>query len=276
MRFILLLSLFFSAGVAAQSSLQTTFSGTLRLDHGVAERDLPITVEVRKHTIEFRETCIFLITGTRICFPVTLYPVEQVRRKAITLATGRNSAGFGVSGVGRFGIKYSLKMTCRGCSELVPEQYYTLNGNTLSAGDAALLDEDALPSRFNIKLITQTTVSGKIMLPEEKRATSERQFSVTAYALPAGNVRLGRRSGIKLPAGENSVDYRLAGLPSGSIDKTMQIVLQCTSCAGSSEQAHTPALRRGVSHSNIDFIFNFSDSGYMVPVLDLLLETPSE
>ena len=272
MQFIFLLTLFVSGSVAAQSALHTTFSGTLRLDHGVAERDYPITVEVRKHGIEFRETCIFLITGTRICFPVTLYPIEEIRRKTVTLANGGNTVSFGVSGVGRFGIKYSVKMTCGGCSELVPEQFYTMSGNTLSANDASLIEENEVPSRFNIKLITQTTVSGKIALPEPKLASSELRFSVAAYALPAGEVLLGRLSGIKFPAGENSIDYRLAGLPSGGIGKTMQLVLECTSCSGSKKQTYISALERGISHTGIDFTFNLSGSGYMVPVLDLLLE----
>lgn len=272
MRFIFLLTLFVSGSVAAQSALHTTFSGTLRLDHGVAERDYPITVEVRKHSLEIRETCIFVITGSRICFPVSVYPIEQRRSKTVTLIKGGNAVSFGVSGVERFGIKYSVKLTCGGCTELVPIQYFTPSGNTFSSGNSSLLDTEEIPTKLNVELITRTIVSGAIMLPRELRASKNLNLLVTAYELPNETSRLTSPSTVVLPKGESQVEYRLSGLPSGSVGEQMQIVLECTNCPGSRPQIHEQALSRGVSHSGIDFIFDPTGPGYMVPVLDLLFE----
>ena len=238
----------------------------------MAERNYPITVEVRKHSLEFRETCIFIITGSRICFPVSVYPIEQTRSKTVMLGQASNTASFGVSGVERFGIKYSVKLTCGGCSELVPEQYYTPSGNTFSSGNSSLLDSEEIPSRINVELITRTTVTGSIKLPRAKLASKNLQFLVTAYEIPNETYRLTSPLAVELAKGTNQVDYRLSNLPSGSFTEQMQIVLECTNCPGSRPQIYEQALGRGVSHTGIDFTFNPSAAGIMVPVLGLLFD----
>lgn len=260
---LLFLGLVLSSAVATTSATgQTrTLSGSLKLDTGMAAEDLRLEVTVNNHIIVVLPP--FSITR----------PITSSESTEVTMLAGRDSIDYLVTNILPDPVDYTVQISCIDCSDSIPDQYYSMDGNTLGLQSDVFIDPEDLPELLDISVISRARISGTIDLGVVAERDLIFAVSVVSNALPERIYQSGET--VTLPNGATSVDYQLTGLNREIGGDLFRVVLQCLNCSGSSglAQLFPTALSPLQNHAGIDF--EVTDDGPLdntiAPILDLLL-----
>lgn len=242
----------------AYSQLNTTpITGTIRIDQGVVESNLSLTIEVD-------------IRGFSIN-PIS-YPIISTKSTNVTLAAGQSSVAYSFNPLIIGGVFYSLNVSCASCPDVSSLIYYTSNGNTYSFSNSVILDRDEIPSSANFVLRTFSSVSGLIALEDGKLADKNLSFGVNAFNASTNEFLRGQ-AGFIVKKGTNSTLYNLSGVPRAIAPNGFKMQAVCFNCSGQQETFEYPqTISSLTNHSDINFIIPVSKVVFLPAIIELLLE----
>ncbi|MFT6046290.1 MAG: hypothetical protein ACI9WC_001995 [Arenicella sp.] len=249
---------------------QLSVSGRVTLDSGVADKNYSVKVLVRRHTIDSVQSCQtfpFFSCTTRFT-----YPVSQTYATTVVMRAGTNSVGYRVNRGFLNGIKVSIKVECADCSTVIPSQYYTPQGSSLTLSNSALIDGNAVPARIDIALLATRSIKGRISLLEGEPLDKDLEFSVLVLSA-YNDAFVASQSNLNLRAGATDIDYEVLGLPSETSISSYRVLLRCDNCSPAGQPTDYGAdLAANSNHNNIDFVFKLVGSQFLPAVYLLLMD----
>jgi len=260
---LLFLVLVLCSAVASTSAMgQTrTLSGSLKLDTGVAAENLRLEVTVNNHIIIVQPP--FSITR----------PITSSESTEVTMLEGQDTVDYLVTNILPDPADYTVQISCLDCAGSIPDQFYSMNGNTLGLQSDVFIDPEDLPELLDLNVISRARISGTIDLGTVAERDLVFAVSVVSNASPERIYQSGET--VTLPIGTTSVDYQLVGLNREIGADLFRVVLQCRNCSASSAlaQSFPTALSPLQNHSGVDFEVTDESAIYttIAPILDLLL-----
>lgn len=256
-----MLSIFSFSNVFAQEgppSLVRSVSGIISLDRGQASENYTMEVAVNRHEIDFRP------------FPLPpRYPIVETKSVNVTIPRGRSSTSYRVTGVSRFGISFSIRITCASCGSVIPTQYA---GPDQTYTSLVRFDSDELPTQKNISLLTNNFVSGRVRLPAGQTAPKDLTVKVQLRNGSNSSIVLLERNATIL-RGQSSTTYAFEQISRFGIG-LVQPSISCSNCAGlyRANQAYTSLVNTSQNQPGIDFTLR-EQTTVLSPILYLLEES---
>ena len=257
-RFLFIFLALSSQHVYAQQTRSLTVD--LSLDVGIVERTLPLQVRVTNHTLVVISIFPF----------IALRPITSERSVQLELPSGAGQITALIDGISTDTVSHRVEITCLGCADTVPTQFYRAEGNTTSMPASVFINPQDLPTQVTSRLITLAQISGRLSLLPSQVNEEELEFEIAAVDSVTGSI-IGSQL-VLLPAGENFVDYQLRGL-SRQINNLLEIRARCISCAGIFPlfQSFPQTLSTQSDSQSIDFLFDAEPSFKLNGVLYLIL-----
>lgn len=246
-------------GNAAWSQTRS-LSGSLSLDIGPSEFDRKILITIRNHS--------FVIIPPTFAI---IRPVTSLESTMVTLTKDSTSVDYVINNIITNPVDYSISIDCIACSNDLPTQYYSPEGNRFGLSGSAFLDPDELPNILNLVAITRASISGEITL--DRIADRALNFSVTVFSIDNPNISYKVLSPVTLAPGMSTTAYSVTGLNRAIGPDQYGVRLQCTNCFGVSRrvQIFDRALPPNENHSSINFSVSDEPAPTLAPIIDLLL-----
>lgn len=260
-RGLLVTSLIIAIVLGSTAWAQTrSLSGRLSLDIGPSDIDRTVMISVRNHS--------FLVLPT---FTI-LRPITSIESTTVTLATGSASVDYVINDIIADPIDYSISIECIACSNNLPTQYYSPEGNRFGLSNSVYIDPDELPNVLNLMAITRASISGDITL--DRIADRALNFRVTVFSIDNPNISYKVLSSITLVPGMSTTSYSVSGINRAIGTDRYGVRLQCINCFGASKRAqvYDGALSPSENHSSINFFASDERAPTLAPIIDLIIE----
>jgi len=217
-------------------------SGVVELDSGIAFGDFRLEITVNNHSF------VVIPPSFTIIRPIT--SSESVE---VTMFEGDRLVEYSVNDILLDPVDYTVQIRCLGCSEFVPLQYYSPDGNRFGFSNSVYIDPEDLPEELALTAISRAVIEGTISL--QKLPTRDLKFalSVVRDSDPSFVYQVGPV--VTLLRGATSVDYEIAGLNRNVSNNQFRVQLRCINCFGPSARAQlsTAALSPLENHSDVNF-----------------------
>ncbi len=220
---------------------------------------LTLEISVRNHS--------FVVLPPPLGF---IRPITSSVMTVVSVPSGSQSISYLIEDIEPDPVDYTIQMKCLGCSDIVPTQYYTMNGNATGLVNSAFIDPLDFPSELNLNLITRGMISGEIELLNE--SSQDLEFIVEAFDSNVPEFAIEQSPPIILPAGELIVDYQIRGIRRNNVQ--LRLAAKCENCFGRARKPETfeRLLSSQEDHNGINFYFEGRGTPVLDPILLPLLE----